>query len=1017
VTSAGAETAREVKKPGKKTSMVGGGIVIRYSAFALILTVIVIFLQILLVNLLRSREVKAGADVAASHMAQQLEQIEDRWTRQIEMFRSLVVVAQPRVDDKTVSVTDSFQALATVLGGAREFEYAVLRLRDSKVLAMFSRSSGPLDMVQAGSDVDGWRKPPGGQGLWRVKVTQLALPGYGAADLLLYFPVNELLLHQLRQPGMKLEASWLGQRFAGIDDMGQVSELPGANGKGESDWPRFPGFVQARAGFRVDLNWPRAPDGLVIALEAEPRRLLPLWAAVSVALMLLVFVVAATWIVMGGWLRREVVGPLSRLAQAVGMADPRYAVAPLLVEGVAEVRAVTSILNSTFVALGRSQHELAEGQQRFRDFAGLNADLMWESNAEGNVEGVWGNLSIFPDIDPCLLSPDDRIAVANGIDAATTGWSDYRDAMLARRPIRHAVIERQRKSERRSFYSVSASPRSTSTGRFLGFRGVVSEVTNVIELEGRMRDSERRMLAVLDAAPGVVYLRSLTDMSVAYISSSVEEQTGLTEGHIVATPGLWNSHVHPEDVHLWRGVRREIGERGVASLRYRFIRKDGATRWFSDELRRVGEGEDVVGVCIDVTEQVAMDQRVQASQKMDAIGQLTGGLAHDFNNILGIVISSLEVVAGKMCTDASLTFHVDVARTAALRGADISRSLLAVARRQVLAPRTHDINDIVRENLQLVRVAVGSDTVVSLRHSPQPLTVNLDATGLVQCLVNIAVNARDAMHGKVGGRQLEIKVGQGNHPGRETDSEMPQAAYAFIEIRDSGNGMEPEVLKHAFEPFFSTKSAEKGTGLGLAMVYGFVHQSGGDATIGSVPGSGTTVTMFFPLIPIGDIVEPDSKTPSIKSAALPCFSQDRKAKTRVLVVDDEEDLRSMACEMLNLLGCDAVDVEAPQQALDVLASESFNFLFTDVTMPGMNGVELAREAIGRCPEIRIVLTSGYSVEPMENIDFPHMYLQKPYLFADLRRIFCDQAAGDGPPMHFEHVKRMSQPGGHAQGVL
>ena len=976
----------------KKIGAVGGGIVMRYCLFAVVMAVIVICLQVLVVNLLRSREVKAVADVAASHMTQQLEQTEDRWDGQVEMFRSLVVVAQTSTDDRRISITDRFQTLATVLGGSREFEYAVLRLRGSKVLATFSRGSSTLDLAQADSDADGWRRQPGGQGLWRVKTTQLALPGYGAAELVLYFPVDESLLRQLRQPGVKLQAMWLGERFAGAKDMEETPGHPDAAGGRGGGSSVGAGLIQASVGFRVDLSWPRAPDGLVLALEAEPKRLLPLWGAVSFSLMLLVVVGGGTWLVMGGWLRREVVGPLTRLSNAIGMTRPGEALAPLREEGVAEIRAVISTLNSAFDALGRSQDQLAEGERRFRDFAGLNADLMWESNAEGRVQGVWGNLHIFPDIDPCLVNPEDGVAQTSGIDITIPGWSDYRDAIAARRSIRHAVIVRRNLSARSRSYSVSVSSRSTPAGRFIGLRGVVSDITNLKELEGRIRESERRMLALLDAAPGVVYLRSLSDMSVKFISSSVENQTGYSAGEIVAAPDLWNSRIQPEDAHLWSGLSGELGERDVCNVRYRFMRKDGDTRWFSDEMRIVGDGGDVIGVCIDVTDQVASEQRLQANQRMDAIGQLTGGLAHDFNNILGIVISSLEVVAGKAHADVNLMQHVDTARVAALRGADISRSLLAVARRQVLAPRIHDINVIVRENMPLIGVALGSDTDVSVRPSQGHLHIYIDAAGLVQCLVNIAVNARDAMEGRVGGRRVEIAMGQADVPESETGCEEARVKRVYLELRDSGSGMEPDVIKHAFEPFFTTKSADRGTGLGLAMVYGFVRQSGGDAKIDSVPGVGTTVTMCFPMVPVDEALGADRDASEVKHALLPVAGQKNPSRMRVLVVDDEEDLRSMACEMLNLVGCDAVSAVSPQHALDRLAGERFDFIFTDVTMPGMNGVTLARNALGIRSETRIVLTSGYPVAPIENIEFPYTYLQKPYLLADMRRVFCNQVA-------------------------
>lgn len=375
----------------------------------------------------------------------------------------------------------------------------------------------------------------------------------------------------------------------------------------------------------------------------------------------------------------------------------------------------------------------------------------------------------------------------------------------------------------------------------------------------------------------------------------------------------------------------------------------------------------------DLTEAVLAERQLIQAQKLEAIGHLTGGLAHDFNNILGIIIGSLDLVAPGVRGEQEREL-IAAALSAAHRGADVTRALLAVARRRALKPQPTDVNRVIDDLAPLLRQTAGKRVEVAFSPNAIDPCCDIDAGGLNNALVNLVINARDAMPD--GGRILVYAYSIDILPrSLMAPLELKPGPYLVVGVDDSGIGMPSEVAVHAFDPFFTTKERGRGTGLGLAMVYGFARQSGGTAWIQSAPGRGTSVQLLLP------VVEAPAALPAAADVA-PSVTPRRQG--RVLLVDDEAALLRIGREWLAMRGHVVATAASAAEALARLAAERFDLLVTDVVMPGeMDGIALARQCRRLYPEMPVLLTSGYAERPGQAIEAGCGLLDKPYTRATL----------------------------------
>jgi len=363
---------------------------------------------------------------------------------------------------------------------------------------------------------------------------------------------------------------------------------------------------------------------------------------------------------------------------------------------------------------------------------------------------------------------------------------------------------------------------------------------------------------------------------------------------------------------------------------------------------------------------------------MEAMGQLTSQLAHDFNNLLGIVVGNLELIGSQISLDDEKIRHqYEAALSAALQGGQVTQMLMAVARRQPLLIAVNDLNLLLARMQPLLRGAVNSSVEIVEDLDPGALTCRLDAAGLSNVVLNLVINARDAMSSSRGDKKLRLVTRRVKFE-VDQDPDLKAGEYALLQVIDTGAGMSAEVMSKAFDPFFTTKDRDKGTGLGLSMVHGYIQQLGGTIRLDSQIGEGTTVSLYFPLVqaPV-EPTRPDIGT----RLTLP---REGGTKLRVLVVDDEPALSELACEWFDSMGFESVVVYSPQDAVEKLEHAAFDLLFTDVVMPGpMDGLALAHLCKERWPQMKILITSG-NARGVKNLeDLPGALLNKPYRKSDI----------------------------------
>ncbi len=363
----------------------------------------------------------------------------------------------------------------------------------------------------------------------------------------------------------------------------------------------------------------------------------------------------------------------------------------------------------------------------------------------------------------------------------------------------------------------------------------------------------------------------------------------------------------------------------------------------------------------------ALEAQLRQSQKMDAVGRLSGGIAHDFNNLLQVVSINAEMAKDNLPQGSPAGRHIERIAKAADRAGDLTQRLLAFSRRQPLAPKAADLRKLAAGLVPMLERTLPETIAIEVVAKESSPTVFVDPGELESALLNLAVNARDAMPD--GGR-LTIETGTMTFNGGARADDVPPGTYGMISVADTGCGMTADVRDRVFEPFFTTKEVGKGTGLGLSIVYGFVQQSGGHVGIESEPGHGTKVTILLPIT--------THTATELPASAL--YLEPPRGNETVLVVEDDEMVRVHAVESIKSLGYRVVEAKDGHEALHFLANNSgIDVLFTDVVMPGgMNGKQLAEKAKAIKPSLRIVFTSGYadSILDLENLDVA--LLSKPY---------------------------------------
>lgn len=431
---------------------------------------------------------------------------------------------------------------------------------------------------------------------------------------------------------------------------------------------------------------------------------------------------------------------------------------------------------------------------------------------------------------------------------------------------------------------------------------------------------------------------------------SFEAMFGYERASLEPGPESWSKRIHPDDLEaVLHSIHDAI---------------DGDAN---------GKATRMVGSMMNITERRQLEERLRQSQKLEAVGQLTGGVAHDFNNLLTVILGNSEILELRLREQPELRELAQMSLTAAERGAELTQRLLAFARRQPLEPTTVNIYQTVRGMEALIRRTLPESITLKFKEVDQLWPCQVDVHQLESALLNLCLNARDAM--PKGGR---IVVELYNQAIDADSNDISAGDYVTVAVSDDGHGMSETAVQQAFEPFFTTKEVGKGSGLGLSMVYGFMKQSGGHAKIYSEPGEGTTVRLFFPRTE-AEIQE------AVTQADTPTAAS---ANERILVVEDDDLVRHNLVGQLQALGYQVSTAENGDAALKVLQQgQKFDLLFTDVIMPGsLNGPDLVAKAREIDPEMRVLYTSGYTENAIIHhgrLDAGVQLLSKPYHAKDL----------------------------------
>jgi two-component system, cell cycle sensor histidine kinase and response regulator CckA len=515
-------------------------------------------------------------------------------------------------------------------------------------------------------------------------------------------------------------------------------------------------------------------------------------------------------------------------------------------------------------------------------------------------------------------------------------------------------------------------------GRLLGFGKVLRDLTDQRLVLERLAESDERLRLAISAAGVGTWrwdLRTGRDTLDANLAKLLE----LGEGDTVVTLEQFFERVHPEDRERTRAAFMDaVQRRDGLQIEFRITCHDGSVRWLRDHGRIVlddtGEPQYLTGAVLDITAQRLFDERLRASQRMDAVGKLAGGVAHEVNNMMSVALGFTDMVLADLPPDHRRRRDLEQVRTAAGRAATVTAQLLAFSRQQMLQPAVLRPAELLVNLEPVIQRLLGAGRTLVLKVAPDAGQVVADPGQLEQVLINLALNARDAMEP---GGQLTVAVRSilldATFTHRHPEAASLSGPCVMLEVSDTGHGIDETTRERIFEPFFTTKPTGQGTGLGLAVVHGIVHQSGGYIEVESTPGAGTTFRVLLPAVSnIGQ-----------RSAAPVAPPVKRGTGETILVVEDEPMVRQLVVRTLERLGYQCLEAGDGAEALRLLQAhgESVSAVVTDLVMPHMNGRELGKHLAVSRPGLPVLYMSGYTNDEMIRRDLltPEApFIQKPF---------------------------------------
>lgn len=493
------------------------------------------------------------------------------------------------------------------------------------------------------------------------------------------------------------------------------------------------------------------------------------------------------------------------------------------------------------------------------------------------------------------------------------------------------------------------------SGQPLRMFGTVQDITERKRSEKAFRESEERFGQIAANITEVFWLTDPFKNQMIYISPGYEKIWGRSCESLYQNPISWVEAIHPEDRQRVLDAAMTKQVKGEFDLEYRIVRPDGSIRWIRDRAYPIrdekGEVYRIAGIALDITKEKQLADQLRQAQKMEAIGQLAGGIAHDFNNLLTAIDGYNDLALEQLAPDNPLHGDLEEIKKATQRAASLTRQLLAFSRRQMLQPAVLNLNELVAGMEGMLRRLIGENIELVAVCAPDLTSVKTDPHQLEQVIMNLAVNARDAMPegGRLTLETANVKLDDAfvqEHVGAQP------GAYAMLAVSDSGNGMDVEVQKHLFEPFFTTKEKGKGTGLGLSTVYGIVKQSGGYISVYSEPGRGSCFKIYLPQ------VSEETQKKTVQAAP----AKTTGGTETILLVEDEEAVRALTVKILRAKGYTVLEAGDGKEAQAVLKEHSgaLDLLLSDVVMPRMGGPELAAWLKRGRRGVKILFMTGYT---------------------------------------------------------
>lgn len=525
----------------------------------------------------------------------------------------------------------------------------------------------------------------------------------------------------------------------------------------------------------------------------------------------------------------------------------------------------------------------------------------------------------------------------------------------------------------------------------MGVVEFVRDITARKQAELALRESERKYAAVLSNMPGIAYrCRNDRNWTMIFVSKGSLELTGYHPDELIDNKvKAFNDIIVPEyREYLWKEWQTALTRREKFTGEYQIVTKEGHKKWVWEQGQGIysenGEVIALEGFITDITnrkraekERQELQVQLNQSQKLESVGRLAGGIAHDFNNILGVILGQTEITMKKIGKDGGLYKDLKQIQRAAERSTELIQQMLAFARKQIITPRTLNLNSTIERMLKMLERLIGEDIHISWKPGTDLWSVKIDPSQIDQILVNLCVNSRDAIEG-VGQITIETANILLNKESRKINPLYSPGEYVLITVSDTGCGIDEKMKEFIFEPFYTTKKTGEGTGLGLATVYGIVNQNQGFIDVASQPGKGTAFTIYLPRYQGKETVP----------ASTVSETELRQGEENILVVEDEPAILEVCKTMLEDLGYHVLTASSPEEAIRLVEShdEEIHLLITDVVMPGMNGLDLAKKILPLYSEMKCLFMSGYTanvIESQSKLAQDIHFLKKPFLMKDL----------------------------------